>query len=240
MSPILIVEKLDDGYIVYHNDKNLPQLRINQSYKALIKRGNKTPESTKNYVREKLEQARWLINAINQRRSTMINVMEAIVEEQHDFFEHGEDFLKPLTMEQIADKVGMNVATISRVANGKYVQTPLGVFEIKYFFNTGVATSGGDDLSKRVVKTKIETLIGKEDTASPLSDQEIASLLKQEGITLARRTVTKYREEIGIKSARFRKQSPKKQTEIKAEPAAIPVPPPDTLIDGQTDAFNPA
>ncbi|HBC47493.1 MAG TPA: RNA polymerase sigma-54 factor [candidate division Zixibacteria bacterium] len=238
--PDLIVEKLDDGYVVFHNDKNLPQLRINQSYRALIKRGNKTPETTKNYVREKLEQARWLINAINQRRSTMINVMEAIVEEQHDFFEHGEDFLKPLTMEQIADKVGMNVATISRVANGKYVQTPLGVFEIKYFFNTGVAMSGGDDLSKRVVKAKIETLIGKEDTASPLSDQEIASLLKQEGITLARRTVTKYREEIGIKSARFRKQSPKKQAGIKAEPAPTPVPPPTTLTDGQTDAFNQA
>jgi RNA polymerase sigma-54 factor len=208
--PDLIVEKLDDGYVVYHNDKNLPRLRISQSYKSLIKRGNKTPETTKNYVREKLEQARWLINAINQRRSTMINVMEAIVEEQLDFFEHGEDHLKPLTMEQIADKVGMNVATISRVANGKFVQTPLGVFEIKYFFNTGVATSDGEDLSKRVVKNKIEAIVAKEDTISPLSDQEIAELLKKEGITLARRTVTKYREEMGIKSARFRKQSPKR------------------------------
>jgi RNA polymerase sigma-54 factor len=208
--PDLIVEKLDDGFIVFHNDRNLPRLRINQSYKSLIKRGNKTPETTKNYVREKLEQARWLINAINQRRSTMINVMEAIVEEQLEFFAHGEDHLKPLTMEQIADKVGMNVATISRVANGKYVQTPLGVFEIKYFFNSGVAMAGGDDLSKRVVKNKIETIVAKENTAEPLSDQEIASLLKKEGITLARRTVTKYREEMGIKSARFRKQSPKK------------------------------
>ncbi|OGC94924.1 MAG: RNA polymerase sigma-54 factor [candidate division Zixibacteria bacterium RBG_16_53_22] len=208
--PDLIVEKLDDGFVVYHNDKNLPRLRINQSYKSLIKRGNKTPETTKNYVREKLEQARWLINAINQRRSTMINVMEAIVEEQIDFFEHGEDHLKPLTMEQIADKVGMNVATISRVANGKYVQTPLGVYEIKYFFNTGVATAGGDDLSKRVVKNKIQAIVEKEVLSSPLSDQEIAELLKKEGITLARRTVTKYREEMGIKSARFRKQSPKR------------------------------
>ncbi len=208
--PDLLVEKLDDGYAVFHNDKNLPRLRINQSYKSLIKRGNKTPESTKNYVREKLEQARWLINAINQRRSTMINVMESIVEEQMDFFEHGEEFLKPLTMEQIADKVGMNVATISRVANGKYVQTPLGVFEIKYFFNTGVSTEDGDDLSKRVVKQKIVDLVAKENTASPLSDQEIAGFLKKEGINLARRTVTKYREELGIKSARFRKQTSRK------------------------------
>ncbi|UCE68036.1 MAG: RNA polymerase factor sigma-54 [Candidatus Zixiibacteriota bacterium] len=205
--PDLIVEKIDDDYIVFHNDKNLPRLRINQNYRSLIKRGNKTPADTKKYVREKLEQARWLINAINQRRSTMIRVMEAIVDQQRDFFEHGEDHLKPLTMEQIADIVGMNVATISRVASGKYVQTPLGVFEIKYFFNTGVSTSGGEDLSKRVVKNKIQQKISEENPAVPLSDQEIANILKEEGIKLARRTVTKYREEMGIKSARFRKQT---------------------------------
>jgi RNA polymerase sigma-54 factor len=233
--PDLIVEKLDDDFVIYHNDKNLPHLRINQSYKALIKRGNKTSESAKNYVREKLEQARWLINAIDQRRKTMRTVMEAIIEEQEEFFEHGEDHLKPLTMEQIADKVGMNVATISRVANGKYVQTPLGVFEIKYFFNTGVTTSGGDDLSKRVVKNKIETLIAREDTTSPLSDQEIAILLKKDGINLARRTVTKYREELGIKSARFRKQSPKKQAKPSTAP---PVEAPTAILSSQTEAFG--
>jgi len=205
--PDLIVDKIDDEYMVFHNDKNLPRLRINQSYRSLIKRGNKTPTETKNYVREKLEQARWLINAINQRRSTMIKVMEAIVEQQQEFFEHGEDHLKPLTMEQIADIVGMNVATISRVASGKYVQTPLGVYEIKYFFNTGVSTVGGEDLSKRVVKNKIQQKISEENPAMPLSDQEIANILKEENIKLARRTVTKYREELGIKSARFRKQT---------------------------------
>lgn len=204
--PDVIVEKMDGDYVVFHNDRNLPKMRINQSYRSLIRRGNKTPEATKNYVREKLEQARWLINAINQRRSTMINVMEAIIEEQIDFFEHGEDHIKPLTMEQIADKVGMNVATISRVASGKYVQTPLGVFEIKYFFNTGVSTATGEDLSKRVVKNKIQAIISGENQALPLSDQEIANVLKTDGIKLARRTVTKYREELGIKSARFRKQ----------------------------------
>ena len=204
--PDLIVEKIDDNYVVFHNDKNLPRMRINQSYRSLIRRGNKTPEATKNYVREKLEQARWLINAINQRRSTMINVMNAIVEEQLEFFEHGEDHIRPLTMEQIADIVGMNVATISRVASGKYVQTPLGVFEIKYFFNTGVSTADGEDLSKRIVKNKIQAITSGENSAMPLSDQEIANILKEDGIKLARRTVTKYREELGIKSARFRKQ----------------------------------
>lgn len=204
--PDMTVEKIDDEFIVFHNDKNLPRLRINQSYRALIKRGNKTPETTKNYIREKLEQARWLINAINQRRSTMVTVMEAIIEEQMEFFEHGEDHLKPLVMEQIADKVGMNVATISRVASSKYVQTPFGVFEIKYFFNTGVSTSDGEDLSKRVVKNKLKAIVDSENKAMPLSDQEIANILKKEGIKLARRTVTKYREELDIKSARFRKQ----------------------------------
>jgi RNA polymerase sigma-54 factor len=204
--PDLIIEKVGDEYVVFHNDKNLPQLRINQSYRDLIKRGNKTAESTKEYIREKLEQARWLINAINQRRSTMITVMEAVVEEQQEFFEHGESHLKPLTMEQIADKVGMNVATISRVANGKYVQTPLGMYEIKYFFNTGVTTASGDDLPKRVVKTKIDDIIKNENPATPYSDQEIAKLLGNQGIKLARRTVTKYREELGIQAARYRKQ----------------------------------
>lgn len=204
--PDLIVEKIGDDFVIFHNDKNLPHLRINQSYKNLIKRGNDSSESTKKYVREKLEQARWLINAINQRRSTMINVMEAIVQEQGEFFEHGESHLRPLTMEQIADKVGMNVATISRVASGKYVQTPLGMYEIKYFFNTGVATEDGEDLPKRVVKTKIEGIIKNENTATPYSDQEIARILAVQGIKLARRTVTKYREELGIKAGRYRKQ----------------------------------
>lgn len=204
--PDLIVEKIGDEYVVFHNDKNLPHLRINQSYKSLIKRGNNSSDTTKKYIREKLEQARWLINAINQRRNTMINVMNAVIDEQLDFFEHGESHLKPLTMEHIADKVGMNVATISRVSNGKYVQTPLGMFEIKYFFNTGVSTDNGEDLPKRVVKTKISKIIKNENPATPYSDQEIARLLDSRGIKLARRTVTKYREELSIKAARYRKQ----------------------------------
>jgi len=209
--PDLIIDKIGEEYIVFHNDKNLPTLRINQSYKNLIKRGNKSSDTTKQYIREKLEQARWLINAINQRRNTMLNVMNAVVEEQKEFFEHGESHLKPLTMEQIADIVGMNVATISRVASGKYVQTPLGMFEIKYFFNTGVTTESGDDMPKRVVKTKIAEIIKDENPATPYSDQEIARLLDSQGIKLARRTVTKYREELSIKAARYRKKVTRSQ-----------------------------
>jgi RNA polymerase sigma-54 factor len=205
VAPDLVVDKVGDNYEVFLNDRNVPRLRINSSYKQLIRRGSTTAQDTKAYVRSKLEQARWLLNALNQRRTTMIRVMTAIVEEQQEFFEKGQAFLKPLIMEDIAQIVDMNVATISRVANGKYVQTPLGVYEIKYFFNTGISRSDGEDMSKRSVKQRIAEIIGKENAAEPLSDQEIFRQLNAEGINLARRTVTKYREELGIKAARFRK-----------------------------------
>ncbi|MBD3402710.1 RNA polymerase factor sigma-54 [candidate division GN15 bacterium] len=204
--PDLVVDRVGDEFVVYHNDRNVPRLRINNGYKSLIKRGSESSKDTKEYIRQKLEQARWLLNSINQRRSTMIRVMEAIVEEQQEFFEKGPAFLKPLIMEDIAQKVEMNVATISRVSNGKYVQTPLGVYEIKYFFNSGIQRENGEDMSKRRVKQRIEEIIKAEDPEKPLSDQEIYRRLNDEGIKLARRTVTKYREELKIKPARFRKR----------------------------------
>ncbi|MEZ5357440.1 MAG: RNA polymerase factor sigma-54 [Candidatus Zixiibacteriota bacterium] len=205
--PDLIVERVDGGFAVFHNDQNVPRLRINPSYRSLVKRGNTSSKDTKQYISQKLEQARWLLNAINQRRHTMVRVMEAIVEEQIDFFEKGVDYLKPLIMEDIAQKVDMNVATISRVSSGKYVQTPHGVFEIKYFFNTGISKSGGGELSKRSVKQRIEEIIKAESPDKPLSDQEIYRQLQDDGIKLARRTVTKYREELKILPARFRRRS---------------------------------
>jgi RNA polymerase sigma-54 factor len=204
--PDLIIDRSGDEYMVFHNDRSIPQLRINAGYKSLIKRGSSTSKDTKAYVRQKLEQARWLLNAINQRRSTMIRVMNAIIEEQREFFEKGPAFLNPLIMEDIAQKVEMNVATISRVSSGKYVQTPQGVYEIKYFFNTGISRDDGEDISKRSVKLRIEEIIKAEDPLKPYSDQEIFRMLNEEGIRLARRTVTKYREELGIKPARFRKR----------------------------------
>jgi len=204
--PDLIVERFDDKYLVFHNDDYVPRLRINASYRNLIRRGNATPQDTKQYIRQKLEQARWLLNAIQQRRSTMIRVMEAIIEKQHEFFETGPAFLKPLIMEEIAQAVSMNVATISRVSSGKYVQTPFGVKEIKYFFNSGIAKADGEDMSKRSVKQRIEEIIKSEPADKPFSDQEIFRRLNDEGIRLARRTVTKYREELRIQSARLRKR----------------------------------
>lgn len=205
--PDLIVDRIGEDYLVFHNDRSIPHLRINPSYRSLLRRGNVATADTKKYISQKLEQARWLINSVNQRRNTMIKVMEAIVEEQREFFDKGSEFLRPLIMEDIARKVNMNVATVSRVSNGKYVQTPHGVYEIKYFFNTGIARSDGGETSKRNVKSRIEELIRAEDPEKPLSDQEIYKILQDEGIKLARRTVTKYREESKILPARFRRRS---------------------------------
>jgi RNA polymerase sigma-54 factor len=204
--PDLMVEKIGEDYVVYHNDRNTPQLRINPNYRQLLKKSNNFSSDTKKYVREKLEQARWLLNSINQRRTTMIRVMESIIDEQREFFDKGPAFLKPLIMEDIARRVEMNVATISRVSNGKYVQTPQGVYEIKYFFNSGIANEDGGETSKRHVKKQIEEIIAGEDPKHPFSDQEIYKKLQEEKIKIARRTVTKYREELKILPARFRKR----------------------------------
>ena len=209
--PDLVVEKIGDEFVVFHNDKNVPRLRISSAYRALLKKGSLRSGETKTYLEGKLEKARWLLNAINQRRSTMIKVMEKIVEEQKEFFEHGPSHLKPLIMEAIAERVEMDVSTISRVSNGKYVQTPQGIFEIKYFFNTGVPRENGDDLSKRNVKQFISDFIRKENPSAPLSDQQIYELLKKQGINIARITVSKYREELKVLPARFRKRIVKAQ-----------------------------
>lgn len=226
--PDLIVEKIGEEFVVYHNDKNIPRLRINPAYKDLWKKDKGNSTETKNYIKEKLDQARWLLNSINQRRSTMIRVMEKIVEEQKDFFEQGPSFVKPLTMETIAEKVGMHVATISRVSNSKYVQTPQGVFEIRYFFNTGVSKNNGEELSTRNVKKLIEEFIKKESPVNPLSDQELFSLLKKEGINIARRTVSKYREELKILPARFRKRIVKENSNDSSE-EAVTIPSSDSI-----------
>jgi len=225
--PDLIVEKIGDEFVVFHNDKNVPRLRINHTYRELLKKGSLRSGETKTYLVGKLEKARWLLNSINQRRSTMIKVMEKIVEEQREFFEHGPSHLKPLTMEAIAEKVGMNVATISRVANSKYVQTPQGISEIKYFFNTGVPRENGEELSKRHVKQLIFDFIKKENPSAPLSDQQIYALLKKERINIARRTVSKYREELKIMPARFRKRIVKTEAGVSAE-EAVSSPPTDS------------
>jgi len=158
------------------------------------------------FISDKLNSAKWLIQTIEQRRKTMIKVMKRIVEEQRDFFEKGVEGLKPLTLQQIANHIGMHESTVSRVTTSKYVQTPRGVFELKYFFSSGLATEEGDDVSAKAAKDKILQLINGEDKLDPLSDQRIAELLHEQGLKIARRTVAKYREALRILPARSRRR----------------------------------
>ena len=169
--------------------------------------GSRGKEELRTYVSKKLNDARWLINAINQRRVTMLKVAEYMVRAQLPFFESGPAHLKPMVLQDVADAVEMHVSTISRVSNGKYMQTPHGVFELKFFFDGRVHREDGEDVSARSVKQKIADLIEEEDKAQPMSDQEIADELAGEGLQIARRTVAKYRDQLGINSQRYRKKA---------------------------------
>jgi RNA polymerase sigma-54 factor len=206
ITPDLIVEKAGEDWVVSLTDGNLPSLRINASYAGLLKDGRGRKDEVRSYVSKKLNDARWLINAINQRRTTMLKVANYIVRAQMDWFERGPAFLKPMVLQDVADAVGMHVSTISRVSNGKYMQTPHGVRELKYFFDSKVSRDDGEDVSARSVKEKISVMIDGEDKARPLSDQAIADELAKDGLKIARRTVAKYRDQLGINSQRYRKE----------------------------------
>jgi RNA polymerase sigma-54 factor len=209
--PDLIVERVDDDYIVLLNDRNVPRLRISSAYESVLK--DKKPADkaspggeTRAYIQNKLNSARWLIQTIEQRRRTMIKVMNCIIREQREFFDKGIAFLRPLTLQQVARQIDMHESTVSRVCSGKYVQTPRGVFELKFFFSSGLETEDGEDVSARTAKDIIKTLIEEEDKKEPLSDQRIAELLHERGLRIARRTVAKYREQLSILPARFRRR----------------------------------
>ncbi|MCZ6634153.1 MAG: RNA polymerase factor sigma-54 [bacterium] len=203
--PDLEVQKVGDEFVVSLTDRNVPSLRVSPIYRTLLSGSEKSGKEAKKFVVDKLNAARWFISAIHQRRTTMLNVMRCIVHNQIEFFKRGTGHLKPMVLQEVADKVEMHVSTISRVSNGKYVQTPYGVFQLKYFFDGGLSTDGGEDISAKTVKEKIKKLIHEENTHSPLSDQKIANILKEEGIDIARRTVAKYRVQLNINLARMRK-----------------------------------
>ncbi len=206
ITPDIIVEKVGNEWVVSLTDGTLPSLRINSSYSKLLKDTRRNgKDEVKSYVSKKLNDARWLINAIHQRRTTMLKVANYIVRMQMPFFEHGPAHLKPMVLQDVADEVEMHVSTISRVSNGKYMQTPHGVFELKYFFDSKVSTDSGEDVSARSVKERISGLIEDEDKTKPLSDQEIVDILNRESLQIARRTVAKYRDQLGINSQRYRK-----------------------------------
>ena len=204
--PDLIVEKIDGEYMVFANDTSLPRLRISRSYREVAKDKNKFTGENKEFIAAKLNSANWMIQAIEQRRQTMLKVMNFIVDRQREFFERGVQYLRPLTLREVADHIEMHESTVSRVTNKKFVQTPRGVFSLKYFFSSGLSTMSGEDISARGVKDMIKGMVADEDEKKPLTDQAIVKLLKNEGVKIARRTVAKYRDQMGILPARMRKR----------------------------------
>ena len=204
--PDMIVEKVDGDFIVVFNDSSLPGLRINSLYRKILAKESDANDETRKYIVEKLNGARWLLRSIQQRRTTMLKVMEYIVKAQRAFLERGVLHLKPMTLQEVADAIGMHVSTISRVTNGKYAQTPQGVYELKYFFSGRIENKEGEDASSRAIKQRIEELVREEDGSKPLSDQRIADTLEEEGYAIARRTVAKYRDQLSILPARYRKK----------------------------------
>jgi RNA polymerase sigma-54 factor len=204
--PDLVVEKIDGKYHVFLNDANLPRLKLSRAYQEIARDKKKFDGENKEFISNKLNSANWMIQAIEQRRQTMLKVMNYIVERQRDFFEKGVQYLKPLTLREVAEVISMHESTVSRVTNEKFVQTPRGVLPLKFFFSSGLSTTGGEDVSARGIKDQIQKLVENEDPKHPLTDQAIVNILKESGVQIARRTVAKYRDQLGVLSARMRKR----------------------------------
>lgn len=206
VTPDVHVYKVGDDFVVSLNEDGLPRLKISNFYRNMLQKGGKTEGKTQDYIQEKLRSAVWLIKSIHQRQRTIYKVAESIVKHQREFFEKGSAFLKPMILRDIANDIGMHESTVSRVTTSKYVHTPQGIYELKYFFNSGISSSDGDALASESVKLKIKDLVNREDTKNPLSDQKIVELLKVEGIQIARRTVAKYRDMLKILPSSQRKK----------------------------------
>ncbi len=205
--PDVYVIEAGTELLVKLNDEGVPTLRLSPKFQKMLQMLERNPDpKLKNYLKEKLGAAKWMINAIKSRQSTILKTAKAIVERQKDFFKKGIEYLKPMILKDIADEIGMHESTISRVTTNKFMHTPRGVFEMKYFFNAAVGgKDGGSDVTNEVVKLKIKQLIDKEPAKKPLSDQKIAEVLERDGINVARRTVAKYREMLGILPSSRRK-----------------------------------
>jgi RNA polymerase sigma-54 factor len=202
--PEVFVQKSGDDFTVTTNNEHIPHLRISNTYKDLMSQGENSSE-VRNYIREKIRAGKFLIKSLHQRQQTILNIAKEIVKRQRDFMEKGVAFLKPLTMVQVAEVVGVHETTVSRAVSAKYMQTPQGLFEMKYFFTAGIQTASGDGMSNTSVKDMIAEIFKKEDAAKPLSDQEVVRMLKDKGIVIARRTVAKYRTELNILPSNLRK-----------------------------------
>jgi RNA polymerase sigma-54 factor len=205
IKPDVEVVKVGDNYEVELLDEGLPKIRINPLYKKIIKEKDKFPPETISYVKEKLKAGLWLIKSLELRQQTLYRVAKAIVEFQRDFLDYGPSRIKPLTLKDIAAKIQMHESTISRAVTNKYMMTPQGLFEMKYFFHSGIESEYGEDISSLVVKDKIKEVIEQEPSSKPYSDSKIAQLLKKQGIKISRRTIAKYREELNIPASHIRK-----------------------------------
>lgn len=203
--PDVFVDKIDGEYIITINDSYGSKLMVNKYYRSIINNADKSSD-TMSFINDKLSSAMWLIKSLEQRKNTLYKVVKAIIDYQIDFFEKGGRYLKTMTLKDIADEVQVHESTVSRAISGKYAQTPRGIFEIKYFFKSGVGSQSGEDISSESIKKMIKSIIDEEDTTKPISDQAIAEILAQKGIKISRRTVAKYRDEIGIPSSSRRKR----------------------------------
>ncbi|UCH65831.1 MAG: RNA polymerase factor sigma-54 [Ignavibacterium sp.] len=213
INPDFLIEKIDDNYIITLNDKSMPSVTINRQYLEMFdskkKKGrkkNSRDKETYKFLREKFESAKWFIACIQQRRETLLKIMQAILERQYQFFEKGAKYLKPMIYKDIAEAINMDISTISRVVNGKYVQNPMGIHELKYFFSEGLSTDSGEEVSNKHIKERLKEIIDEEEKKKPYSDDKLAELLNDEGIHIARRTVAKYREQLKVPVARLRKE----------------------------------
>src|ERR671918_1106282 len=204
--PDVIVEKVDGEYQIAFNNEQIPHLRISNLYKDIISSGDSQGSDVKDYIRDKIRSGKFLIRSIHQRQQTIMNIAHQIVSRQRDFIEHGPSYLKPMTMAEIAEAVGVHETTVSRAVSGKYMATPQGVFDMKYFFTGGYQTASGESLSNTSVKQAILDLVKHESGSAPLSDNEIVEILSERGIPIARRTVAKYRSELNILPSHMRRK----------------------------------
>src|SRR5881296_1612289 len=206
--PDVLVYKMGSDYTVVLNEDGIPRLRVNALYRSLLRNSG---DEARQYVEQKLRSAVWLIKSVDQRQRTLRKVSQSIVKFQRDFLDKGLPYLRPLSLRDVGEDIGMHESTISRVTTNKYVETPQGLFELKFFFHSGIASGDGEMVSSVSVKKMIQDLLANEDAVKPLSDQEVAGILKGRGLTIARRTVAKYREELGIVPSHQRRLQPRKR-----------------------------
>jgi RNA polymerase sigma-54 factor len=204
VAPEVYVEKLEDDYVIYFADDGSPRLRISQTYNKLLDQSD-TNKETKDFIKEKFRSAVDLLRNIEHRRQTIYRVVECIVERQREFLDKGVEYIKPMMLKDIAADIGMHLSTISRVVNRKYAHTPQGVIELRRFFSEGMLNEEGEEVSTRILKLRIKKMVEEEDTKKPLTDDQIARVLSNEGVKLSRRTVAKYRDQMNIPGSRERK-----------------------------------